>query len=177
VETWFEAKLNRRIAMLANHLPALFKTVFGSRSRKAGHKRPQRNSANARRLTLESLEARELLSVSPNIEPLPVNAVNRNLCAAPLATSAVPDGAGNTLATARNVGALSSTQTFQDFVGQADTNDYNKFSVAKRGTVTMAVSGLAADADVQLLNSAGTTVVEGLGELLRAARSHAAFRS
>src|SRR5262245_46873073 len=39
-----------------------------------------------------------------------------------LGTSQV-DGAGNTLATARDIGALSTSQTFHDFVSPTDTND------------------------------------------------------
>ena len=83
---------------------------------------------------------------------------NLSLSATPIPIVIPPgggDGAPNTLATARNVGTLSTTQTFNDFVGSTDTNDYYKFTVAQSGNFTLALSGLTADADVELLNSTG----------------------
>ena len=38
------------------------------------------------------------------------------------------DGAGNTLADARNLGTLSGTQTINDRVSLADSSDYYKFT-------------------------------------------------
>ncbi|HEX4797229.1 MAG TPA: PPC domain-containing protein [Humisphaera sp.] len=66
-----------------------------------------------------------------------------------------PDNAGNTLALARNIGALSGTQAFNDFVGSVDTNDYYKFTLANKSNVTLNLSGLSGNADLQLLNSTG----------------------
>src|SRR5262249_19362954 len=69
-----------------------------------------------------------------------------------------PDNAGNTQATARDIGTLSSTQTFQDFVGPVDTNDYYKFTLGSSPPFRLDLDALAANADVQLLNSSGTVL-------------------
>ncbi len=73
-----------------------------------------------------------------------------------------PDGAGNTRSTARNIGTLSSSQTFQDFVGTNDTNDYYRFNLSESSTFNLALTGLSADADVRLLNSSGITIQSSL---------------
>jgi trimeric autotransporter adhesin len=70
----------------------------------------------------------------------------------------VPDNAGNTLATARNIGQLNGTQSFSDFVGPQDLNDYYKFTIGWSTDVNIALSGLTANADVQLLNSGGSAI-------------------
>lgn len=69
--------------------------------------------------------------------------------------SVLPDNAGNTLATARNIGTLSVSQSFSDWVGSTDTNDYYRFDLAQASSFTLSLTGLSADADVQLLNSSG----------------------
>ncbi|KAF0163260.1 MAG: subtilisin [Rhodocyclaceae bacterium] len=75
------------------------------------------------------------------------------------AASAAPvDNAGNTLALARNVGALSTTQTFSDFVGAADSNDYYRFTVAYRSVVNLNLTGMSADGNLALLSAAGGSI-------------------
>jgi Bacterial pre-peptidase C-terminal domain len=77
------------------------------------------------------------------------------------ATAVAPapvDNAGNTLATARNVGTLTATQSFSDWVGSADTNDYYSFNVGTPSNFSLSLTGLSADADVQLLNSSGGVI-------------------
>ena len=69
-----------------------------------------------------------------------------------------PDYAGNTLGTARAVTVSSSTTTFQDWVGSADTNDYYRFSLGGTSNLNLSLTGLTANAHVQLLNSAGTVI-------------------
>jgi subtilisin family serine protease len=82
---------------------------------------------------------------------------NYNLTLA--ATASGPaDNAGNTLATARNIGTLSSSQSFSDFVGSTDTNDYYRFDLSQSSNFSLSLNGLSADADVQLLNSSGTVL-------------------
>ncbi|NEU76052.1 LysM peptidoglycan-binding domain-containing protein [Hassallia byssoidea VB512170] len=61
------------------------------------------------------------------------------------------DYAGNSLIQARNIGTLSSKQYFSDFVGDADTNDYYKFSVSSPSNFNLSLSGLSGNADVQLI--------------------------
>ncbi|MEH2060379.1 MAG: Calx-beta domain-containing protein [Nostoc sp.] len=61
------------------------------------------------------------------------------------------DYAGNSLTLARNIGTLSTKQYFSDFVGDADTNDYYKFSVTSPSNFNLSLSGLTSNADVQLI--------------------------
>lgn len=81
------------------------------------------------------------------------------------------DAAGNTLATAHNMGTLAGNQTFQDFVGTADSDDYYRFSLIQGSTLNLALTGLSADANVQLLNSDGKIITGSYG----AARSSEAI--
>jgi len=74
------------------------------------------------------------------------------------ATALPADNAGNTLATARAVGALTATQSFSDWVGSADTNDYYSFNVTTPSNFSLSLTGLTANADVQLLNSSGGVI-------------------
>jgi subtilisin family serine protease len=75
-----------------------------------------------------------------------------------VAPSVVPDLAGNTLATARTISSLGAAQVFSDWVGSTDTNDYYRFSLAQAGNFNLSLSGLSADADVQLLSSSGSVL-------------------
>lgn len=74
-------------------------------------------------------------------------------------TTAIPlDAAGNTLATARDIGILTGSRTYNDFVGSIDVNDYYRFTLASRSNFTLSLTGMSADADVQLLNSSGSVI-------------------
>ncbi|WOD40809.1 pre-peptidase C-terminal domain-containing protein [Nodosilinea sp. E11] len=68
------------------------------------------------------------------------------------------DQAGNSLGTARNIGNLSGTRTYTDFVGSTDPNDYYRFNLTAPGDFQLTLNGLSADADVQLLNSSGSVI-------------------
>ncbi len=72
--------------------------------------------------------------------------------------SAVPDYAGNTLATARNIAVGAGTTTFRDWVGSSDTNDYYRFNLSNTSNFNLSLNGLSADVDVQLLNSSGALI-------------------
>jgi hypothetical protein len=74
------------------------------------------------------------------------------------AVATVPDYAGNTLGTARDAGALSGSRSFSDFVGQADANDYYRFTLSNRSLFNLRLDRLSADADVYLLNSNGQVI-------------------
>lgn len=69
--------------------------------------------------------------------------------------TAPADGAGNTLGTARDLGPLGAPQTLRDFVGQADTNDYYRFTLNEYRAVSVRLDGLSADADLELLDRDG----------------------
>jgi Bacterial pre-peptidase C-terminal domain len=73
-------------------------------------------------------------------------------------SGSLPDFAGNTTATARNVGPLNGSRVIQDFVGADDTNDYYRFNIGPSSNFSLRLDGLTADADVQILNSAGTVI-------------------
>ncbi|MBW4488386.1 MAG: pre-peptidase C-terminal domain-containing protein [Trichocoleus desertorum ATA4-8-CV12] len=65
------------------------------------------------------------------------------------------DYAGNTISAARSIGISSSTSTFTDFVGYGDANDYYRFSLNSASNFNLVLNGLAANANVNLLNSSG----------------------
>ncbi len=79
------------------------------------------------------------------------------------ATAARPDLAGNSLDTALNVGKLSANRTFQDFIGLGDTNDYYRFNLDQKSDFQLALAGLSADAEVELLNSSGQVIESSTG--------------
>ncbi|HEY9618513.1 MAG TPA: S8 family serine peptidase [Microcoleaceae cyanobacterium] len=74
----------------------------------------------------------------------------------------IPDQAGNTLADARDIGVLSGPQTFDDFVGTADTNDYYRFTLDSPALFDLDLTGLSSDADVHLLSSNGTLIASSI---------------
>ncbi|MGI0487110.1 S8 family serine peptidase [Pantanalinema rosaneae CENA516] len=74
----------------------------------------------------------------------------------------IPDNAGNTLATARDLGILNTLQTFDDFVGAADTNDYYRFTLDRTALFDLDLTGLSSDADVQLLSSSGAIIASSI---------------
>ncbi|MCW5316351.1 pre-peptidase [Nostoc sp. KVJ3] len=63
------------------------------------------------------------------------------------------DQAPNISSTARNIGTLNGSQTFNDFVGNIDTYDYYTFKSTTNGVFNLTLSGLIDNADVQLLDS------------------------
>ncbi|MGI0486937.1 C2 family cysteine protease [Pantanalinema rosaneae CENA516] len=64
----------------------------------------------------------------------------------------------NTMAGATQVSSLSSVQTFNNFVGSSDTQDYYRFNLAYGGSFNLSLTGLSADADVYLMNSVGSVI-------------------
>lgn len=78
------------------------------------------------------------------------NGVDYNLSAS---ATALVDTAGNTFETARDLGAISTAQTFSDWVGNLDDYDYYKFSVSPNSSVSLNLGGLAANADLYLYDS------------------------
>ncbi|MEN9234439.1 MAG: PPC domain-containing protein, partial [Gloeomargarita sp. DG02_1_bins_92] len=68
------------------------------------------------------------------------------------AATALPDWAGNTFNTARNITLGSTTQTFNDWVGSVDTHDFYKFTLNETSEVRFSLTGLTGDANLGLLN-------------------------
>ena len=73
---------------------------------------------------------------------------------------APPDYAGNTPTAARQVTVGSTSTTWSDWVGTEDTNDYYKFTLANSSNFNLSLNGLSSDADVHLLDSTGTTLIQ-----------------
>ncbi|MEH1850065.1 MAG: S8 family serine peptidase [Nostoc sp.] len=69
-----------------------------------------------------------------------------------------PDYAGNSTSTASNIGILNTSRSFSDWVGAADTNDYYRFCVGSESNFSLSLTGLSADADVQLLDDLGNVI-------------------
>lgn len=67
----------------------------------------------------------------------------------------MPDNAGNSMTAARMISLTSGMRSWSDRVDSTDANDYYRFELAARATFNLSLSGLSADADVQLLNSSG----------------------
>ena len=74
------------------------------------------------------------------------------------ATSIGTDQAPNGYTSARNIGTLNNPQSFNDFVGNIDTDDYYKFNLNNNSQFNLNLSGLIDNADVQLLNSNGNVI-------------------
>ena len=72
---------------------------------------------------------------------------NLNLSATP--SVILPDKAGSTLGTAFNLNTLTAS-TQSDFVGNVDPTDYYRFTLTNPSGVTLKLSGLSADADLEL---------------------------
>jgi hypothetical protein len=87
-----------------------------------------------------------------------------------LTLSTTPNGvlgsADNTLATANYIGVLNGSQTFNDFVGDADPNDYYHFILNSPSNFNLSLSGLSADADVQLIQDFNSNGVVDAGEVI-----------
>ena len=82
---------------------------------------------------------------------------NYNLSLA-AASVTIPDNAGNTLATARDITIGATPTSYSDFVGSTDTNDYYRFSLGDTSDFSLNLTGLSADADVSLLDSNGSVI-------------------
>ncbi|MBF2069258.1 ELWxxDGT repeat protein [Fischerella thermalis] len=69
------------------------------------------------------------------------------------------DIAGNARSTAKDIGTLNGSRDFSDFVGTIDTRDVYKFTLSNNSVFNLTLSGLIANADVELLNSSGTVLL------------------
>ncbi len=70
-------------------------------------------------------------------------------------------GDGHTLATAHPLDGSSGVQTINDFVGSSATDNYYRFTLATTSDLSLSLSNLSADADLQLIRDAnGNGVVD-----------------
>lgn len=73
---------------------------------------------------------------------------NLNLSATP---SVIPsDQAGSSLSTAFDIGSLGVPSNFNDFVGNVDSEDFYRFTLANVSGLRIELNGLSADADLEL---------------------------
>ncbi|MGB6294790.1 MAG: pre-peptidase C-terminal domain-containing protein [Rivularia sp. (in: cyanobacteria)] len=86
------------------------------------------------------------------IRVLPRTGTNTDYNLGVSATPLTPrDFAGNTLNRARLISVGSRTTNFTDWVGRTDTNDYYRFTLNQNSNFKLSLSGLKANADVQLI--------------------------
>jgi len=62
-----------------------------------------------------------------------------------------PSDPGSTLGTALDIGYLSGSRTYKDFVGTVEPDDYYRFSLASNSTLKLSLTGLTDSANVQLI--------------------------
>ncbi len=68
------------------------------------------------------------------------------------------DYAGNTTSTARQIGTLTNSATFFDYVDYLDTNDYYQFNLSNVTNFNLSLNGLGGNADVQLLDGSSNLI-------------------
>ncbi|BAT54381.1 unknown protein [Nostoc sp. NIES-3756] len=73
------------------------------------------------------------------------------------------DKAGNTLSNSQKITFNTKTQTISDWVGSSDINDFYSFSLSSHSSVSIAMDGLSANADLQLLkdNNSNNSIDKG----------------
>ncbi|NEP78326.1 MAG: pre-peptidase, partial [Okeania sp. SIO3B3] len=69
-----------------------------------------------------------------------------------------PDLAGNNRGNARNIGRLSGSRDFEEFVGTTDRNDYYRFTLGQRSELDLSLDDLSANANLQLLRNNGSVI-------------------
>ncbi|MBD2252421.1 C2 family cysteine protease [Nostoc parmelioides] len=77
------------------------------------------------------------------------------------------DNAGNTLGSARRVNLTTTTQTFTDFIGSSDVNDFYSFSLNIRSSLNLTLSGLTTNADIQIIRDTNSNgIIDGTSEII-----------
>ncbi len=69
------------------------------------------------------------------------------------------DYAGNSLSRAKKIRLTSQVGTYKDWVGSSDTTDYYKFDLTTRSSFDLSLTGLTANANIELLNSKGKVIL------------------
>jgi RHS repeat-associated protein len=70
----------------------------------------------------------------------------------------IPDYAGNSLSNAQDISVLNGTQSFNDYVDAVNEDDFYRFELLNDSAFSLNLDGLTADANVELLNSAGQVI-------------------
>jgi Bacterial pre-peptidase C-terminal domain len=80
--------------------------------------------------------------------------------------SMTTDAAGNTLAAARNLGTLNGSLTLNDFVGTGDPSDFYTFRTTSTTDFRLSLTGLTADADVDLIQDSNLNGIIDANDIL-----------
>jgi Calpain family cysteine protease/Bacterial pre-peptidase C-terminal domain len=80
------------------------------------------------------------------------------------------DLAGNSIGSARGINITSNSETFTDWVGKKDKNDFYTFTLSGRSSFNLTLSGLSANADVQLQKGSGEVIAGSYNPFRRAKR-------
>jgi hypothetical protein len=83
-----------------------------------------------------------------------------------LYAEARPDQAGNTLATARNLGIVNGLTSVNDYVSVSDTVDLYRFTASAAGTVSAQLTPQFGNANLALIRDANNNGVVDAGEIL-----------
>jgi len=75
---------------------------------------------------------------------------------------AIADNAGNSQDTARDLGILNGSQNINDYLSATDRDDYYRFSLLKNTTLNLTLNGLAADVNVELIDSSGSVIASSI---------------
>lgn len=86
-----------------------------------------------------------------------------------LRATAYPDRAGNTLDTARLIEVSKTGSSYNDYVGNADLDDYYAFNVAEEGGLSLELRSAKAPAKVEVLNASGQVLESIVTKARRAA--------
>ncbi|HIK08079.1 MAG TPA: pre-peptidase C-terminal domain-containing protein [Trichormus sp. M33_DOE_039] len=76
------------------------------------------------------------------------------------------DNAGNTLNSARKITLTTNIQTFSDWVGSSDRNDFYSLTLTARSSLNLTVDGLNTNADLQLIKDSNSNGLIDSGEVI-----------
>jgi hypothetical protein len=76
------------------------------------------------------------------------------------------DSAGNTMGSARSLALTTTSQTWSDWVGATDTQDFYRFTLSGRSQLAASVSGLTNNADLQLIRDVNSNGIIDSGDVL-----------
>jgi Bacterial pre-peptidase C-terminal domain len=123
-----------------------------------------RSGSQAESINLQGLQSgRYIVKISQGTTTLDFSNYVLKLEANPSVSNFGSDD--NSLRQAVNLGSLSSSSrnlNVSDFVGTSDSQDYYRFNVGTTGTLSVNLTRLSADADLELLSSNGTVVSRSL---------------
>lgn len=92
-----------------------------------------------------------------------------------LTANPIADSAGNTLSTARDLGSLNQPQVVSDFVSSFDFFDYYRITVETPGPLSLGLSGLRDNANLEFIYDANANGFVDFGEVLQGSyRSYSA---